>query len=106
MLSASRQDDAGRAESTLTLGPNFGTNTVEVSVEGRTVTFNAVAGAPVDIPDRNLRAAIEASLDKAPGTPIAPADMLTFFGLEAQKQEHIADLTGLEGATNLTSTVA
>ena len=70
-------DYTGRAESTLTLGPNFETNTVEVSAEGLTVTFNAVVGVPVDIPDANLRAAIEETLDKAPGTPIAPAEMAT-----------------------------
>ena len=94
-------DYAGRAESTLTLGPNFGTNTVEVSAEGLTVTFNAVAGAPVDIPDVNLRAAIEDVLDKAPGTPIAPAEIVNMTRLEARNR-NISDLTGLEGATNLT----
>ena len=94
-------DNDGRAESTLTLGPNFGTNTVEVSAEGLTVIFNAVAVAPVDIPDANLRAAIEAALDKAPGTPIAPSEMATLPRLEA-RNANITNLTGLEGATNLT----
>ena len=92
---------AGRAESTLTLGPNLGTNTVEVSAEGHTVTFNAVAGAPVDIPDANLRAAIEDALGQTPGTPIAPAEIATLTRLEARNR-NISDLTGLEGATNLT----
>ena len=91
---------SGIAESTLTLGPNFGTNTVEVSAEGLTVTFNAVADAPVDIPDRNLRAAIEEALDKAPGTPIAPAEMANLELLRA-RNANISDLTGLENATNL-----
>ena len=72
-LSATRTttDENGRAESTLTLGQNPGTNTVSVSAAGieGTVTFNAVAGAPVDIPDANLRAAIETALGVAPGAP-------------------------------------
>ena len=92
----------GRAESTLTLGPNLGTNTVEVSAGGFTVTFNAVAGAPVDIPDANLRAAIEKARGKAPGTPIAPSDMAKLTKLEAANS-NISDLTGLEFATNLKS---
>ena len=48
-LSATRTttDENGRAESTLTMGPNPGTNTVEVSAAGikPPVTFNAVPGA-------------------------------------------------------------
>ena len=96
-----KTDHAGRAESTLTLGPNFGRNTVEVSAEGLTVTFNAVAGAPVDIPDHNLRAAIEDALGIIPGTPIAPAEMVTLTRLEA-KNDNISNLTGLEEAANLT----
>ena len=90
----------GRAESTLTLGPNLGTNTVEVSAGGFTVTFNAVAGAPVDIPDANLRAAIEEAHGKAPGTPIAPSEMTTLTRFEA-RNANITDLTGLEGAIHL-----
>ena len=41
-------DANGRAESTLTLGPHFGTNTVEVSAVGIEVlvTFNATAATP------------------------------------------------------------
>ena len=104
MLSTTRTttDRNGRAESTLTLGPNLGTNTVEVSAGGigQTVSFNAVADVPVDIPDPNLRAAIETTLGKAPGTPIAPAEMANLTLLEA-RNANISDLTGLEGATNL-----
>ena len=92
-----KTDHAGRAESTLTLGPSFGTNTVEVSAEGLTVTFNAVAVAPVDIPDVNLRAA----LNIAPNTPIAPAEIGTITRLDAPNA-NISDLTGLQRATNLT----
>ena len=94
----------GRAESTLTLGPHLGTNTVEVSAAGieGTVTFTAVAGAPVDIPDPNLRAAIEDALGKALGTPIAPSDMARLTHLTA-RGINITNLTGLEFAANLTS---
>ena len=96
-------DRNGRAESTLTLGPNLGTNTVEVSAAGiaESVIFTAVAGAAVDIPDPNLRAAIETTLGKAPGTPIAPAEVAALTLFEA-KNTNIRDLTGLELATNLT----
>ena len=55
----------------------------------------------VDIPDSNLRAAIETDLGKASGDPITAAEMetLTFFrAIDA----NISDLTGLEYATNLT----
>ena len=40
-----RTDENGRAQSTLTLGPNLGTNTVEVSAAGieSTVTFHAIS---------------------------------------------------------------
>ena len=94
-------DENGRAQSTLTLGPNLGINTVQVSAAGITVTFNTVAGPGVDIPDPNLRAAIEIALGKAGGEPIAPAEMANLSDLEA-KNANITDLTGLEHATNLT----
>ena len=105
-LSATRTttDENGRAESTLTLGQNPGTNTVSVSAAGieGTVTFNAVAGAPVDIPDANLRAAIETALGVAPGAPITAGEIATLTELRAPNA-NISDLTGLEGATNLTT---
>ena len=93
-------DENGRAQSTLTLGPNLGTNTIEVSVAGITVTFNAVTGAPVDIPDANLRAVVEATLSKAEGKPIAPSEMATLTHLE-KPEAGVHNLTGLEHATNL-----
>ena len=85
------------------MGPNLGTNTVEVSVAGieDTVTFNAVAGAAVNIPDPNFRAVVEIGLGKAESEPIAPAEMITFTCLEAPGAS-IRNLTGLEGAANLT----
>ena len=93
-------DGRGRAESLLTLGPHLGVNTVEFSAAGVAVTFTAVAGVEVDIPDPNLRAAIETTLNKSMGEPIAPAEMATLTRLEA-RNANISDLTGLEFATNL-----
>ena len=99
-------DFNGRAESTLTLGPNLGTNTVEVSAVGSTVTFNAVAErTTVNIPDSNLRAFLEKILNKGPGTPITPADMATLTETDTKRGASgrgISDLTGLEFAINLT----
>ena len=96
-------DENGRAESTLTLGPNRGTNTVSISAAGieGTVTFNTTAEAAVALPDQNLRAAIETALGKAKGDPITPSEMATLTDLVA-KNANISDLTGLEFATNLT----
>ena len=104
MLSAGAvfTDFRGRAQSTLTLGPNPGTNTVEATAEGFKTTFNAVAVVPVNIPDSNLRAVIEKLLDKQPGEPIATADMATlFFNERGSWSVGISNLTGLEFATNL-----
>ena len=95
-------NENGRAQSTLTLGTNLGTNTVEVSaarIEG-TVTFNAVAEAAIDIPDPNLRAAIEEALGKTSGAPITADEMATLTRLEVP-EAGISNLIGLEGATNL-----
>ena len=94
----------GRAQSTLTLGPDIGTNTVEVSAAGVTVTFNALAEAAVHILDPNLRAAVENALKVAPGNPIAPVQMETLTYLEVRGTK-IGDLTGLELATNLSELV-
>ena len=55
----------------------------------------------VDIPDANYRAAVEAALGMAPGTPITSADMTILTNLEA-RNSGISDLTGLGLATNLT----
>ena len=92
----------GRAESRLTLGPETGTNRVRASVEGisESVIFSDVPELPVTIPDSNLRAAIEAQLDKASGDPITPSEMARLTDLFAQNS-NISDLTGLEAATNL-----
>ena len=78
-------DENGQAESTLTLGSKRGTTTVEVSATGieGTVTFDAIVEAAIDIPDVNLRAAVDAALGIAPGAPIIPSKMATLPRLEA-----------------------
>ena len=96
-------DTNGRAQSILTLGPNIGTQTVSVSAARieHLVTFNAMVEAAVDLPDTNLRAAVETALRKAGGDPIIPSEMATLTHLE-EPEAGIHDLTGLEHATNLT----
>ena len=54
----------------------------------------------INIPDANLRAAIESALGKASGATITTADMARLTQLNAQNA-NISNLTGLEGATNL-----
>ena len=95
-------DKNGAAQSTLTLGQNPGTNVVSVSAAGieGAVTFSAVVETAVDIPDPNLRAAIETDLGKAKGDPITSSEMAALTHLEAS-ETGIRNLTGLEGATNL-----
>ena len=97
-------NEKGRAESTLTLGQNIGTNTVEVSTVGiaQPVIFNAVAESAIVIPDSNLHAAIEQALPKASGATITTADMARLIHLTA-RNANISNLTGLEAATNLKS---
>ena len=70
------------------------------ALRSREVTVN-FRGLAVNIPDPNLRAAIEAELGKAPGDTITTDDMANLTGLSALSA-NISDLTGLEAATNLT----
>ena len=63
---------------------------------GITVEFDNSVG----IPDRNLRAAIEAELGKAVGEIITVEEMESLTELAA-RNANISDLTGLETATNL-----
>ena len=58
-------------------------------------------GEGVTIPDVNLRAVIEDSLNKARGKAITAAEMATLTRLEAPNSR-VRDLTGLEYATELT----
>ena len=55
---------------------------------------------PVDIPDQNLRAAIETALGKSAGESITRDDMKTIMTLNL-KGRQISDLTGIEFAVNL-----
>ena len=55
----------------------------------------------VDVPDPNLRDAINEIRGKAPGAPITMVDMENLTELIAPNA-NISDLTGLEAATNLT----
>ena len=69
---------------------------------GVTVRFDdIVPGVMVDIPDANLRAAIELVLGKVSGDPITTSDMAALTQLDASNS-NIIDLTGLEHAINLT----
>ena len=97
-------DTNGRAQTTLTLGSTGEPNNVEASVTGvvQTVTFSDVPEPTVNIPDPNLRAAIENALGKASGATITTADMAKLTRLDAPNA-NISNLTGLEHATNLTN---
>ena len=61
-----------------------------------------VTAQVVDIPDPNLRAAIETALGKASGATITAADMAGLTHLTA-RGANITNLTGLEFAANLTN---
>ena len=65
-----------------------------------TVWVSFTSAQVVSIADSNLRAAIEDALGKAPGAAITTAEMATLTELSATNAD-IADLTGLETATNL-----
>ena len=70
----------------------------------REVSVSYVPSPIVTIPDANLRAAVEAALDKATGAPITQADMQNLNSLDAPNFTNgpgIRDLTGLAFATNL-----
>ena len=94
-------DANGRAQSTLTLGPNLDTITVSVFGAGveQTVTFNAVASF---IRDSNLGAVVGTALNKLSGDQIVPEEMAALTHVNASASG-IGDLTGLEFAINLTS---
>ena len=76
-------------------------NTHIRTLQNRGVTVEFDNLTPVDIPDPNLRAAIEGALGKAPGDTITADDMANLTRLSALPAT-ISDLTGLETATNLT----
>ena len=70
---------------------------------GVTVEFDQIGEQPntVNIPDRNLRSAVEQLLGKAQGATITVAEMETLDVLSAINK-NITNLTGLEAATQLT----
>ena len=100
---AATTDRNGRAESTLTLGAEGGTRTVEVSVPGieQPLIFTIEGKEGTIIPDSNLRAKIGAALGKGSGDPISPSEIAKLTYLIAS-DAGISNLTGLEHAINLT----
>ena len=62
------------------------------------------SAAEIHIPDPNLRAAIATALGVPPNATIRAADMTTLTKLAARRAS-IADLTGLESATNLATLI-
>ncbi len=60
------------------------------------------AAQSVDIPDSNLRTAIEKALNKPSGAAITVAEIETLNRLDA-RNANISDLTGLDSAVNLTN---
>ena len=86
---------------------SINTHIPELQNRGVRVEFDNIVVEPgdiaqtVDIPDPNLRAAVEDARGKASGDPITVADMLTLTELNTPNA-NISDLTGLEYATNLT----
>ena len=80
-------------------------NTHITALQNRGVNVNsdhiAVSTETVNIPDRNLRRAIEQIHGKAQGADITVTDMQTLAALYATSK-NITNLTGLEAAINLT----
>ena len=95
-------DQNGRATSQLTLGTEGNTNIVQASVEGIStpVTFSYVAEIEVNIPDQNLRTALNTTLNKPAESRIITTEIETLQSLAAS-DANISDLTGLEHAIHL-----
>ena len=82
---------------------SFNTHIPTLQSRGVSVAFDQIFVPPlqkVNIPDPNLRKAIEQALGKARGATITAADMATLQTLNAPKR-NIRNLTGLEHAINL-----
>ena len=75
-------------------------NTVELWDMSKWVVDQLEPTSKINIPDPNLRAAIEKALSKASGDTITLADMQTLTALNA-RDKNIRNLTGLEYATKL-----
>ena len=73
------------------------------ALQARGVSVSFTPSPTVSIPDANLRAAIEAALNKASGAPITQAEMATLDSLvsTAYGREGIRSLSGIESATNV-----
>ena len=102
----SGQETAGHTVADLENGVAYGFQVRAVNAGGAgpasaEATATPVApGVPVEIPDANLRRALEETLGKAPGETITDADLRTLSHLRAERAG-IFDLTGLEYATGL-----
>ena len=81
----------------------FNTHIPTLQSRGIVVEFDQIVVPPkmVNIPDPNLRNAIEKVFGKTPGATITVVDMETLTTLNATNK-NIRNLTGLETATNLT----
>ena len=81
---------------------SFSTHIPTLQSRGASVTFDNIVVPPrtVNIPDPNLRNAVERVLGKARGTTITVADMAVLQTLYATSK-NIRNLIGLEHATNL-----
>ena len=80
---------------------SFNTYIPTLQSRGVVVEFDNIVVPTVNIPDPNLRNAIEQVLGKAPSATITTDEMVQLIGLNATS-ENITNLTGLEHATNLT----
>ena len=84
-----------------TLASGTSAGTVELWDMSMLMAVHVGLETEIDIPDPNLRTAIEAALGKTSGEPITPTDMERLTELIASKS-NISDLTGLEHGTSLT----
>ncbi len=73
------------------------------TIEGKSLesSITIESDNSIDIPDPNLRTAIERELGRTSIAPITAADMESLTTLDADRAD-ISDLTGLEAAINLT----
>ena len=84
-----------------TLASGTGAGTVELWDASGLMGVRLEATAEIDIPDPNLRAAIAEAIGVPPSAPIFRGNMTTLTHF-SQGHAKISNLTGLEGATNLT----
>ena len=85
----------------ITLASGTKAGTVELWNTAEWMQLRLELMAEVDIPDPNLRAAIEKALGKVPGDTITALDMENLIHLNA-REAGVMSLTGLEAATNVT----